>query len=51
MHHVQNCEHIFIKKYAFDVIPKYFMNNQRWNSKILHFDDTLNAHDDINIGS
>ena len=27
MHHVQNCENIFIKKYTFDVIPKEFMNN------------------------
>ena len=49
MHHVQNCENIFIKKYTFDVIPKEFMNNQKWNNKLLHFYDTLNAHDDINI--
>ena len=25
------------------------MNNQQWNNKLLHFYDTLNAHDDINI--
>ena len=49
MQHVQNCEKIFIKKYTFDVIPKEFMNNQQWNNKLLHFYDTLNAHDDINI--
>ena len=49
MQHVQNCENIFIKKYTFDVIPKEFMNNQQWNNKLLHFYDTLNAHDDINI--
>ena len=39
----------FIRKYTFDVIPKEFMNNQQWNNKLLHFYDTLNAHDDINI--
>ena len=49
MHHVQNCENIFIKKYTFDVIPKEFINNQQWNNKLLHCYDTLNAHDDINI--
>ena len=25
------------------------MNNQQWRNKRLHFYDTLNAHDDINI--
>ena len=25
------------------------MNNQQCNNKLLHFYDTLNAHDDINI--
>ena len=25
------------------------MNNQQWNNKLLHFNDTRNAHDDINI--
>ena len=32
---------IFIKKYTFD--------NPQWNNKLLHFNDTLNPHDDINI--
>ena len=32
-------------RHRFDDIPKEFMNNKRWDNKVVHFDRTIHSYD------